>query len=124
MAKKILVIDDAAAVRQVVDLSLRTKQFEVIEAADGEEGLRRLRESEVDLIICDVKMPNIDGIQFLETLKHDPAYAEFRFIPIIMLTTEAGMAMKQKGKDLGARAWLVKPFLPEQLIAAVEKLVC
>lgn len=122
MAKRILVIDDAAAIRQVVELALQSREYKVVQASDGEEGLRQMKETRIDLVICDVNMPKVDGIEFLRSLKQDAAYASCRFTPVIMLTTEAGEAMKEKGKDLGAKVWLIKPFKPEQLLNAVDKL--
>ena len=123
MGKTILVIDDAAAIRQVVELTLDDEGYNVIEACDGQDALNKLEGNEINLIICDVNMPVMDGITFLKTIKTDDKYAEYKFAPIIMLTTEAGEDMKTKGKELGAKAWLIKPFKPEQLLEAVSKLV-
>ena len=123
MGKTILVIDDAAAIRQVVELTLDDEGYNVIEACDGQDALNKLEGNEINLIICDVNMPVMDGITFLKKIKTDDKYAEYKFAPIIMLTTEAGEDMKAKGKELGAKAWLVKPFKPEQLLEAVSKLI-
>ncbi len=106
MGKTILVIDDAAAIRQVVELTLEDEGYKVIEACDGQDALNKLEGNEVNLIICDVNMPVMDGITFLKTIKTDDTYTEYKFTPIIMLTTEAGEDMKAKGKELGAKAWL------------------
>ena len=123
MGKTILVIDDAAAIRQVVELTLDDEGSNVIEACDGQDALNKLEGNEINLIICDVNMPVMDGITFLKIIKTDDKYAEYKFAPIIMLTTEAGEDMKAKGKELGAKAWLIKPFKPEQLLEAVSKLI-
>ena len=123
MSNKILVIDDAQSIRQVVKLVLGEHGYDVTEAEDGKDALSKLNGESLDLIICDVNMPNMNGIEFLDELKNNEAYAEYKFIPLIMLTTEAGKDMKDKGKELGAKAWLVKPFQPEQLIDAIKKLL-
>ncbi len=123
MGKNILVIDDATAIRQVVELTLRDSGYEVVQAADGRDGLAKLDGQGIDLIICDVNMPVMNGIEFLSAVKNDEAYSSYKYTPIIMLTTESGDDMKAKGKELGARAWLIKPFKPDQLIEAVGKLI-
>lgn len=123
MSKNILIVDDASAIRQVVTLALNEAGYNVQEATDGEDALNKLKSADVDLMICDVNMPKMDGIEFLDKIKNDEEYSSYRFTPIIMLTTEAGSEMKAKGKELGAKAWLVKPFKPEDLIGAVGKLM-
>ncbi len=123
MAKTVLVIDDATAIRQVVELALKDAGYDVIQACDGKDALSKLDGTKIDLIICDVNMPNMNGIEFLEAVKNDDVYSSYKYTSIIMLTTEAGEDMKAKGKELGAKAWLIKPFKPEELIESVEKLV-
>lgn len=123
MSKKVMIIDDAESIRQVVKLVLSESGYEIVEACDGQDALDKLGDGGLDMIICDVNMPNMNGIEFLEKIKTDGAYADYKFIPLIMLTTEAGQNMKDKGIELGARAWLVKPFQPDQLIEAVKKLI-
>lgn len=120
MAKTIMIIDDSASVRQVVGITLKKSGYEVQEASDGRDAVSKLKGQKIHLMICDVNMPNMDGITFLKTVKTMPNY---KFTPIIMLTTESQESKKQEGKDAGAKAWIVKPFKPEQLIAAVSKLV-
>jgi two-component system chemotaxis response regulator CheY len=121
MAKKILVIDDSSAIRQIVSLTLTSSGYETIEAVDGADALSKLAGAEIDLFVCDVNMPNMNGIEFLNAIKSDAKYESFKFTPIIMLTTESGEDMKIKGKEAGAKAWLIKPFQPETLIEAVKK---
>jgi two-component system chemotaxis response regulator CheY len=123
MGKTIMIIDDATAIRQVVELTLKESGYDTLQAADGNDALSKLDGSNIDLIICDVNMPNLNGIGFLEAVKSDDKYSSYKFTPIIMLTTEAGEDMKSKGKELGAKAWLVKPFKPDQLLSSVEKLL-
>ncbi|MCC6657005.1 MAG: response regulator [Rhodocyclaceae bacterium] len=120
MGKTILIVDDSASLRQVVNLTLQGAGYEVIEACDGKDALVKLDGKKVHLIISDVNMPNMDGISLLKEVKKHPSY---KFTPIIMLTTEAGENKKQEGQAAGAKAWVVKPFQPQQMLAAVSKLV-
>ncbi len=120
MARTIMIIDDSASIRMVVSIALKKAGYEVIEAVDGGDALEKIKGRKINLIICDVNMPNMDGISFLKMIKQDPDY---KFTPVIMLTTESQEAKKQEGRAAGAKAWVVKPFKPEQMLAAVEKLV-
>ncbi|WP_423200278.1 MULTISPECIES: response regulator [unclassified Cupriavidus] len=120
MAKTILIVDDSSSVRQVVGIALKGAGYTVIEGTDGRDALTKLTGQKVHLIISDVNMPNMDGIAFLKAVKALPAY---RFTPVIMLTTESQEAKKREGQLAGAKAWVVKPFQPPTLLAAVEKLV-
>lgn len=120
MSKTIMVIDDSASIRQVVKFTLSTAGYSIIEACDGKDALNKLIGQKINLIVCDVNMPNMDGITFLKNLKSMPSH---KFTPVIMLTTESQEAKKQEGKLAGARAWVVKPFKPEQMIEAVSKLI-
>ena len=120
MGKTILVVDDSASLRQVVNLTLQSAGYEVVEACDGRDALTKLDGKKFHLIISDVNMPNMDGISLLKEVKKHPSY---KFTPIIMLTTEAGENKKQEGQAAGAKAWVVKPFQPQQMLAAVSKLV-
>lgn len=119
MAKTIMVVDDSASIRMVVGIALRGAGYEVIEAKDGTDAVAKLTGQKVHLIISDVNMPNMDGISFVKAVKQMPAY---RFTPIIMLTTESDEAKKREGQAAGAKAWVVKPFKPEQMLGAVQKL--
>jgi len=123
MGKKILVIDDAASIRQVVTMILAEEGYDIVEAVDGVDGLEKLKNNEIDIIVCDVNMPNMNGVEFLEQVKTNDEFTDYKFLPFIMLTTETGQEMKEQGKKLGAKAWLVKPFQPEMLVDAVKKLV-
>ena len=117
MKKTILIVDDSASIRQVVSMTLKEAGFEVLEAFNGKEGLNKLNGSKSHLIISDVNMPIMGGIEMVKSIKQLPYY---KFTPIIMLTTEASEEMKQQGKAVGAKAWMVKPFKPEQLLHAVQ----
>lgn len=120
MAKTIMVVDDSASMRQVVGLALKGAGYDILEACDGKDALSKLDGRKLNLIVCDVNMPNMDGISFVKAAKLIPAY---KFTPVIMLTTESGEAMKQKGQAAGVKAWIVKPFQPSQMLLAVSKLV-
>jgi two-component system chemotaxis response regulator CheY len=120
MAKTVMIVDDSASLRQVVGITLKTAGYEVFEGCDGKDALSKLNGRKVHLIISDVNMPNMDGISFVKAVKQLP---EYKFTPVIMLTTEAQEDRKMEGKAAGARAWMVKPFKPEQLLGAVEKLI-
>lgn len=120
MSKTILVVDDSASLRQVVGIALKGAGYQVIEGCDGKDALNKLDGKKIHLIISDVNMPNMDGISFVKALKQIPAY---RFTPVIMLTTEAGDGKKAEGQAAGAKAWVVKPFLPAQMLGAVAKLI-
>ncbi len=120
MSKTILIVDDSASIRQVVSITLKGAGYEVIEARDGQDALSRMQGQRLHLIISDVNMPVMDGITFLKQVKANPAY---RFTPVIMLTTESAESKKAEGQAAGARAWVVKPFQPQQMLAAVSKLI-
>jgi two-component system chemotaxis response regulator CheY len=100
--------------------SLAREGYEVILAEDGKDGLSKLNGTKIHLIISDVNMPNMDGITFVKEAKKLPAY---KFTPIVMLTTESNAAKMAEGKAAGVKAWIVKPFQPAQLMAAVAQLV-
>lgn len=120
MSKTILVVDDSASLRQVVNLALASAGYDVIEAVDGVDALTKLDGRKVHLIISDVNMPNMDGITLVREIKQR---ADYKFTPIIMLTTESQEDKKAQGQAAGARAWVVKPFQPAQMLAAVAKLI-
>lgn len=120
MSKTILVVDDSASLRQVVQIALSEAGYQVEQACDGRDALARLDGRKVHLVISDVNMPNMDGITFVKEMKKLPAY---RFTPVIMLTTESQESKKAEGQAAGAKAWVLKPFKPEQMLAAVAKLV-
>ncbi len=121
MAKKVMVVDDSRTVRQQVGIVLTAAGYDVIEAADGIEGLEKVQSTDdLAMVICDVNMPNMNGVDMLISVKSDSRFAE---LPVVMLTTEAQPALIVKAKQGGAKGWIVKPFKPEQLLAVVRKLV-
>ncbi|MEW5755496.1 MAG: response regulator [Pseudomonadota bacterium] len=120
MGKTIMIVDDSASLRQVVAIALKGAGYETIEACDGKDALSKMTGQKIHLIISDVNMPNMDGITFVKNVKQHPNY---KFTPIIMLTTENQDAKKKEGQAAGAKAWVVKPFKPEQMLDAVSKLI-
>ena len=120
MAKTVLIVDDSASLRMVVNTALTGAGYEVLEADDGPPALELLDGRKINLVVCDINMPLMDGLAVVKTMKERPKY---RFTPVIMLTTEWTDEMKMKGKEVGAKGWLVKPFKPEQLLAAVAKMI-
>ena len=120
MAKTIMIVDDSASLRQVVGITLRGAGYDVLEGDNGQTALSQLKGQRVHLIISDVNMPQMDGITFVKAVKQMPAY---KFTPIVMLTTESADEKKRAGQDAGAKAWMTKPFRPDQLLGVVQKLV-
>lgn len=120
MKKKILVIDDSATIRQQVSLALSASGFDVLEAADGVEGLRMiLSDAEIRAAICDVNMPHKNGLELVEELQATGLAPD---LPIVMLTTEGQPELIQRAKAAGAKGWIVKPFKANLLVAAVKKM--
>ncbi|MCD6272310.1 MAG: response regulator [Deltaproteobacteria bacterium] len=120
MAKLIITPKDRASISQRWTFTLKDAGYEVVEAVDGKDALNKLNGAKVNMLITDLNMPNMDGISLIEQVRAEP---EFKFIPIIMLTTESQAEKKQEGKAAGATGWIVKPFKPEQLIAVIKKVL-
>lgn len=120
MGKVIMTADDSASMRQMISFTLKDAGYEVIEAVDGRDALAKLNANPIHMLISDVNMPNMNGPEMVRQVRTNPAY---RFIPIIMLTTESHESKKQEGKLVGATGWIVKPFKPEQLLAVVKKVL-
>jgi two-component system chemotaxis response regulator CheY len=118
--KKILAVDDSASMRQMVSFTLKKAGYDVTEAKDGQEALDIAKSGSFDVVISDVNMPVMDGITLVKNLRGLP---QFKFTPILMLTTESGMDKKTEGKAAGATGWIVKPFNPEQLLTVIKKVI-
>jgi len=116
----ILAVDDSASMRQMVTFTLKQAGYAVMEAADGVEALELARRHAVNLVLTDVNMPNMDGITLVRELRQLDAY---KFVPMLVLTTEAGQDKKMQGKQAGATGWLVKPFNPAKLLATIAKVL-
>ena len=119
MSKTIMTVDDSRSVRQMVAFTLQQAGYTVVEAVDGRDALAKLS-AQVNLVITDLNMPNMGGIELIKAIRADASY---KFMPIIMLTTESQMDKKQEGKAAGATGWIVKPFNPEQLVAVIKKVL-
>jgi|SRR5579883_755328 len=116
----ILAVDDSASMRRMVCFTLKQAGYSVMEAADGVEALELARQHSVNLVLTDVNMPNMDGITLVRELRQLDAY---KFVPMLVLTTEAGQDKKMQGKQAGATGWLVKPFNPQKLLATIAKVL-
>ena len=120
MGKLVLVVDDSASMRGLIVMMFKQNGYDVIEGGDGLEGLAKLKVSKVDLIVSDLNMPNMNGIEFIKAIKADP---NTKFTPIIMLTTEGADDKKAEGQASGAKAWVLKPVKPETMMAVVSKIL-
>jgi two-component system chemotaxis response regulator CheY len=120
MAKIILAVDDSASVRQMVAFTLKSAGYEVVEAIDGRDALAKIGTKPVNMVITDLNMPNMDGFGLIKALRAD---AKYKFLPIVMLTTESKDDKKAEGKAAGATGWIVKPFKPDQLLAVIKKVL-
>lgn len=120
MSKRIMTVDDSASIRQMVSFTLKEAGYEAVEAVDGQDALAKLNGTPIHMIITDLNMPNLDGIGLIKGVRANPSY---KFIPIVMLTTESQDSKKQEGKQAGATGWIVKPFRPEQLLAVIKKVL-
>jgi two-component system chemotaxis response regulator CheY len=117
---RILAVDDSPSMRDMVRIALTGAGFEVTQATDGEEALQLAREHAFDLILSDVNMPRMDGIELIRALRAENSY---RHTPILMLTTDGSADRKREGKEAGATGWIVKPFDPAQLIATMLRVL-
>lgn len=119
MGKKILIIDDSSSIRGQLRFTLAQAGYDVIEAEDGQDGITKLRaNADAAMVLCDVNMPRMNGLEMLESLAARAAKTP----PVVMLTTEGAADLVQRAKKAGAKGWIVKPFKPDLLLAAVKKL--
>ena len=120
MSKVIMTVDDSNSIRQMVGFTLKRAGFEVVEAVDGNDAISQLNTTTIDMMITDLNMPNMDGIELIKEVRTKPQY---KFIPIVMLTTESQEDKKLAGKAAGATGWIVKPFKPDQLLSVIKKVL-
>ena len=120
MSETIMTVDDSASIRQMVSFTLKQAGYNVVEAVDGQDALDKLQTATVQMIITDLNMPNLNGIELIRAVRANPTH---RFVPIVMLTTESNADTKQQGKEAGATGWIVKPFKPDQLLAVIRKVL-
>jgi two-component system, chemotaxis family, chemotaxis protein CheY len=115
-----MTVDDSASMRQMVSFTLKGAGYDVVEAIDGRDALEKMENHSIHMLITDINMPNLDGIGLVRKVR---SHAVYRFIPIILLTTESQDSRKQEGKTAGATGWIVKPFKPDQLLHVVKKVI-
>lgn len=120
MGRTILIVDDSASMRQLVTFALKDAGYDVITAVDGKDAVSKVNGTKVDMVVTDLNMPNMDGIELIKQLRSS---STSRFTPVIMLTTESQDSRKQEGRAAGASRWIVKPFTPEKLIDVIKKFV-
>ena len=118
--KTIMTVDDSATMRQMVSFVLTAAGYAVVEAVDGVDALSKLKGQDLALVLSDINMPNMDGLEFSRQLRAMPQY---KFVPIILLTTESHPEKKQEGKAAGVTGWITKPFNPDQLLAVAKKVI-
>jgi two-component system, chemotaxis family, chemotaxis protein CheY len=120
MNKKVMTVEDSSSIRQLIVSNLDEAGYNVLEAPDGQAAYDILKDTMVDMVITDLNMPNLDGIGLIKALR---ALSDYRFIPIILLTTESQKSKVKEGKDAGVTGWIVKPFDPQYLISVVKKMI-
>jgi two-component system chemotaxis response regulator CheY len=118
--RSVLAVDDSSSMREVVMLTLKMAGFDVMQASDGVEGLALAQTKQFDLVLTDINMPNMNGIELIRALRALPGY---KSTPILTLTTERELPKRQEGKAAGATGWIVKPFLPDRLIETVQRVL-
>ena len=120
MNQTIMVVDDSTSVRKMVAFTLENAGYAVVEAENGRDALEKLDGSKVHMFIVDLNMPHVNGFELTRSVR---AMSEYKYTPIVMLTTESLDTKKQEGKAAGATGWITKPFKPDQLIGVVKKVM-
>lgn len=120
MKRKIMTVDDSSSVRQMVSFVLKEAGYDVVSAVDGQDAIKQLSSSQVEMLVTDLNMPNVNGVELIQWVRSDFSH---QYIPVIMLTTESQDEKKLEGKNAGATGWIVKPFKPEQLLTVVRKVL-
>lgn len=120
MSKNILVVDDSVSIRQMVEMTLKSANYTVTTAVDGQDALSKCQSSSFDFVLTDQNMPRMDGLTLIKSLR---GIGTFQRTPIVMLTTEAGDDMKAKGRAAGATGWMVKPFDPNKLLEVLQRVL-
>ena len=120
MAKTILIVDDSESIREIVSFTLENEGYNVLVGEDGQDALKHLNNKPIDLILTDLHMPVMNGIEFIKTVR---ANENYKNVPILFLTTESQTAKKMEAKEAGATGWIIKPFVPAKLIEAINKVM-
>lgn len=120
MAKTVLVVDDSESIREVVSYTLENEGYSVLRGVNGRDALDQCNHNIIDLVITDLYMPEMDGLEFIRTVR---SFQQYKHIPILFLTTESQLSKKTEAKEAGATGWIVKPFVPEKLIGVVRRVL-
>lgn len=120
MAKTILIVDDSESIREIVSFTLENEGYKVLIGQDGQDALKHLNGGPIDLILTDLHMPVMNGIEFIKSVRSN---ADFKTTPILFLTTESQTAKKMEAKEAGATGWIIKPFVPAKLLEAINKVM-
>jgi len=120
MPKKIMTVEDSTSLREMISFVIQEAGYDVVEAKDGQDALAKLKNSPVDMVITDLNMPLMNGIELTKSLRSTQTY---KFVPIVFLTTESQIQKKEAAKEAGATGWIVKPFKPEQLLKVIKKVL-
>ncbi|MBF0212477.1 MAG: response regulator [Magnetococcales bacterium] len=120
MSKSILCVDDSASMRQTIKLTLAVRGYRIVEAVDGLDGLEKAQKETVDLVITDLNMPRMGGLEFIDELRK---LSEYKGVPILFVTTESDEALRARAREAGATGWLTKPFAPEVLLKVTRRLL-
>lgn len=120
MSKTVMIVDDAVSIRGLASMTLENAGYQVIEAQDGAEALEKLSHLAVNMVITDINMPNVNGIELIKAMK---ANAQHKFIPVVILTKETEPALKHEAQASGVKAWIVKPFKPTTILSVVQKVI-
>lgn len=120
MSKTILIADDSESIRELLEMTLVKEGYQVIKTEDGAVALSQLNGQNIDLIITDLNMPNMDGIELIRQVRKTDRYS---MTPVIFLTTESQAGKKEEARLAGATGWIVKPFMPEKLLSVVQKVI-
>lgn len=120
MGKKILFVDDSESIREIVNFTLENEGYEVLLCDNGKNAMNHLNGQEINLIITDLHMPEMNGIELIKEIRKIPKYQR---TPILFLTTESQAEKKMEAKNAGATGWIVKPFVPAKLLSAILKVI-
>lgn len=120
MSKKILIVDDSESIREVINYTLANAQYDVLVGVDGTDAMKHLDGKPINLIITDLNMPNMNGIELIKEVR---AKSEYKYTPILVLTTESQAAKKIEAKEAGATGWIIKPFVTDKLLAVIQKVL-
>jgi two-component system, chemotaxis family, chemotaxis protein CheY len=120
MAKTILIVDDSESIREIVSFTLENEGYDVLVGEDGQDALKHLNKGPIDLILTDLHMPVMNGIEFIKSVRSN---SDYKSVPILFLTTESQTAKKMEAKEAGATGWIIKPFVPAKLIEAITKVM-